>query len=45
MFFEEYRQRESSMSSGEISYKKAWNEIAATMHTKGYNVSGNARRE
>jgi len=30
------------MSSGEISYKKAWNEIAATMYTKGYNVSGNA---
>ncbi|XP_018301773.1 uncharacterized protein [Mycetomoellerius zeteki] len=25
---------------GTISHKKAWNEIAANMHTKGYNVSG-----
>lgn len=28
------------MSSGKISHKKAWNEIATTMNAKEYNVSG-----
>lgn len=40
LLLEEYRLRESSMSSGKMSHKKAWDEIAAIMNTKGYNVSG-----
>lgn len=40
LLVEEYRLRESSMSSGKISQKKAWDNIAAIMNNKGYNVSG-----
>lgn len=40
LIVEEYRLRESSMSAGKISHKKAWDQIAAAMNTKGYNVSG-----
>ncbi|CAL1681036.1 unnamed protein product [Lasius platythorax] len=39
LLLEEYRLREPSMSSGKISHKKAWNEIATIMSGKGYNVS------
>ncbi|XP_024880802.1 uncharacterized protein LOC112460385 isoform X1 [Temnothorax curvispinosus] len=39
LLLEEYRSRESSMSSGKISQKKVWNEIAAIMNSKGYDVS------
>lgn len=40
LLLEEYRLRESSISSGKTSHKKAWNEIAAIMQTKGYAVTG-----
>ncbi|XP_071633991.1 uncharacterized protein [Temnothorax longispinosus] len=40
LLLEEYRLRESSMSSGKMSHKKAWDEIARVMNVKGYDVSG-----
>lgn len=40
LLVEEYRLREPSMSCGKISHKKAWDQIATIMNTKGYNVSG-----
>ncbi|XP_036143148.1 uncharacterized protein LOC105839115 isoform X3 [Monomorium pharaonis] len=39
LLLEEYRQREQNMSSGKISHKKAWEQIAQTLQSKGYMVT------
>ncbi|XP_036151312.1 uncharacterized protein LOC118648891 [Monomorium pharaonis] len=37
---EEYRRQEKNLTSGKISQKKGWNNIALALSTKGYNVTG-----
>lgn len=38
LLVEEYRQREQDMSSGKITYKRAWEQIAQTLKNKGYMI-------
>lgn len=40
LLVDEYRLRESSMSSGKISHKKAWDEMSTIMNAKGHTFSG-----
>ncbi|XP_029662397.1 uncharacterized protein LOC115235014 [Formica exsecta] len=40
LLLEEYRQREENMSSGKITHKKAWDQIAEVMNANGYFVTG-----
>lgn len=39
LLLEEYRKQEQNMSSGKISHKKAWQQIAQIMNSKGYMVT------
>lgn len=40
LLVEEYRLQEKNLTSGKISHKKAWNNIASALSNKGCNVTG-----